>query len=207
MDFLFLLNLIGTFSFAISGALAGEKKDFDKFGVSVLAMVTAIGGGTLRDILMGSTPVAWLQDYTVLIVVLAAIPVSYFFNKTILKLHKAFFMFDTIGIGLFTVLGVQKALEFGIAPIYAILMGVISAVFGGVLRDTLSNEIPLIFRKEIYATACLTGASVYILLSMVSDYDILNTAVSMGIIILVRILSVKLGWSIRFKRNPMMGER
>ncbi|MCL4158827.1 UNVERIFIED_CONTAM: hypothetical protein GTU68_048936, partial [Idotea baltica] len=137
------------------------KNKFDLVGAVIIGLVTAVGGGTLRDILIGETPVGWMKDINYLIVIILAIPLCYFFSGSIQKLRKGIFLFDTIGIALFTILGLQKTLSVGLSPVVAVLMGIVSAVFGGVIRDVLTNEVPLIFRKEIYATACLVGALVY----------------------------------------------
>lgn len=184
--------------FAISGVLIGTEKKFDLFGVLILGFVTAIGGGTLRDLLIGVRPVGWMLNEVYLFIIFSAIPIVYFFKNTILKWRKGVFLFDTIGIGLFTVLGVEKTLSVGLSPLVAVLMGVVSAVFGGVLRDVLSNEIPLIFRKEIYAFACLVGAIVF----LISDYFLwhdLAIMISIGVVILVRILAIRLKWELPFK--------
>ena len=152
---IYILDLTGTFVFAISGTLTAINKKFDIFGAAVIAFVTAVGGGTIRDLLIGSQPVGWMRDLNYLVVIAAAVPISLLFRHYILKLRRTMFLFDTIGIGLFTILGLQKTLSFGLAPVVALMMGIVSAVFGGVVRDILCNEVPLIFRKEIYA--CLEG--------------------------------------------------
>ena len=197
-ELLTYIDYFGTLVFAISGVLIGTEKKFDLFGVLILGFVTAIGGGTLRDLLIGVRPVGWMLNEVYLFIIFSAIPIVYFFKNTILKWRKGVFLFDTIGIGLFTVLGVEKTLSVGLSPLVAVLMGVVSAVFGGVLRDVLSNEIPLIFRKEIYAFACLVGAIVF----LISDYFLwhdLAPMISIGVVILVRILAIRLKWELPFK--------
>ncbi|MEO1213503.1 MAG: trimeric intracellular cation channel family protein [Bacteroidota bacterium] len=196
MEIVYTLDLIGTFVFAISGALAASEKKFDIFGGGILALLTAVGGGTLRDVLIGSTPVAWLQDLNYLILIAIAIPVSYFFKKIILRLRRTMFLFDTIGIGLFTIMGLQKTLSLGLSPIVAVMMGAVSAVFGGVLRDVFSNEVPLIFRKEIYATACLSGGVLFIFLESFVDAQVFNLIFSILFIVAIRILAVLKKWSL-----------
>ena len=151
---IYWVGLFGTFVFAISGILTSTDKRFDLVGTIVIGVVTALGGGTLRDVMIGATPVQWMLDTTYLWVILLALVTCFFLKKHIEKLRRSFFIFDTIGIGLFTILGINKSIEFGLPPASALLMGIVSAVFGGIIRDVLSNEIPLIFRKEIYATAC-----------------------------------------------------
>lgn len=196
MDLIYTLNIIGTFVFAISGALTASEKKMDAFGSAVIALITALGGGTLRDILIGSQPVGWLLDPNYLYTVIAALVFSYLFKKWIVKLTRTMFLFDTIGIGLFAVLGVQKTLDFGLAPAIAIMMGAVSAVFGGVLRDVLSNRVPLIFRKEIYATACLAGGSLYFGLTFTSLPDFWNIWIAVVVVMGIRILAVKRGWGL-----------
>ena len=157
MNYLYLLDLIGTGVFAISGALTAAEKKLDVFGIAAVAFITAVGGGTLRDVLIGSTPVSWMNDLTYLILIVVGFVIAISFKSYILNLRKTFFLFDTIGIGVFTVLGLEKSLEIGLHPVISVMMGMVSAVFGGVIRDIVCNEIPLIFRKEIYALACLIG--------------------------------------------------
>lgn len=193
---IYAIDIIGTFVFAVSGALAASDKRFDIFGAGILALVTAVGGGTLRDVLIGSTPVGWMKDLNYLIVIGAAVLISYFFKRHILKLRRTMFLFDTIGIGLFTILGLQKTLSLGLSPVIAIMMGTVSAVFGGVLRDVLSNEVPLIFRKEIYATACLAGGMCFVLLEWIWTAPAVNMLVAIGVIITIRTLAVWRGWGL-----------
>lgn len=180
--------------FAMSGAITAFEKRLDIFGVSAVAFITAVGGGTLRDLLIGSTPVAWMNNLTYLVMISTGITLAVLFRRTVQKLRRTFFLFDTIGIAVFTILGLQKALNIGISPIISIMMGMISAVFGGVIRDIVCNEIPLIFRKEIYALTCIAGGTVYvILLSLGVDY-LLNTVITASFIITFRALAVKFHW-------------
>lgn len=197
MDFITLVDFIGTFVFAISGMLVAIDKKFDLFGVIILGIVTAIGGGTLRDILIGSTPVSWMQNETYFFIILSALPLCYFFNDFIHSLRKGIFLFDTVGIGLFTILGIDKTLEVGLSPTIAITMGIVSAVFGGVIRDVLSNEVPLIFRKEIYAFACLFGAIMYLGTKMIFP-EWMAMITSILSVIVIRIISIKRHWSLAF---------
>lgn len=201
MDFIYLFDLLGTLVFAISGVLAAVEKRFDLVGALIMGFVTAVGGGTLRDILIGQTPVGWMNDLNYLIVIVAALPLCFFFKKYILKLRKSFFLFDTIGIGLFTILGLQKTLATGLPLIIALLMGVVSAVFGGVIRDVFSNEIPLIFRKEIYASACFLGGLVFLVAEYFMKGHPINIILSILLVIVIRYLAVKYKWSINF--NPL----
>lgn len=199
MSLIYGIDLIGTLVFAISGVLVAVEKKFDLVGVFILGLVTAIGGGTLRDVMIGSTPVGWMTDSNYLIIVVLAIPLCYFFRSSLQKFRKGMFMFDTIGIGLFTMLGINKTLAIGLSPHIALLMGVVSAVFGGVIRDVLSNEVPLIFRKEIYASACLAGGLVYLLLNINMDTNQFVILIPISCVILIRILAVKRNWALPFK--------
>jgi uncharacterized membrane protein YeiH len=161
--FYLIIEILGTIAFSISGVLVAMEKKLDIFGVFIIAFVTAIGGGTLRDILIGNTPVVWMRDYTYILVVLGAVIFAVLFVNKLRFLRRTLFLFDTIGIGLFTMVGVEKGLLTELSPIMCIALGTITACFGGVIRDILCNEIPVIFRKEIYATACILGAVSYFL--------------------------------------------
>lgn len=191
MSLIYALDLIGTLVFAISGTLVATEKNMDAFGATVIAVVTAVGGGTLRDLLIGATPVGWLQNEHYIYIIASGIFVGIFLKPFVLRIHKTMFIFDTIGIGLFTVLGMQKTLAFGLSPAVAIMMGTITAVFGGVIRDVLSNRIPLIFRKEIYATACLIGGLFYAALYHFNVEETVSILIAIVVIIIVRIISVK----------------
>ncbi len=195
--FILTIDYAGTFVFAISGALAGMKRKFDVFGVFILGLVTAIGGGTLRDLLIGSTPVGWMQNTVYLYIVVGAVAFAYLFRPHFRKLRRSMFLFDTIGIALYTILGLQKALNFGLSPVICVLLGVVSATFGGVIRDVLSGEVPLIFRKEIYASACLAGGVLF----LVTD-QLIGERVAMGVAIVVvfviRTLAVRNHWTLAF---------
>jgi uncharacterized membrane protein YeiH len=191
MDLQYALELTGTFVFAISGALAIREKDMDLFGAGFTGFITAIGGGTLRDILLNSYPLVWIGNVQVLYAILAGILTAFIFPNFLSRLRKTFFLFDTLGIGFFTVLGVEKALSLGVRPEIAAIMGMFSAVMGGVIRDTLTNEIPILFRKEIYASACLAGAILYVVLNrygLERDYNLL---ISMSVVISIRLISMR----------------
>lgn len=201
MSLVYVIDLLGTLVFAISGVLAAVEKRFDLVGAFILGFVTAVGGGTLRDIMIGETPVGWMKDLHYFYAILLALPICYFGQNRIARLRKSFFLFDTIGIALFTILGFEKTLNLGLSPLIAMMMGVVSAVFGGVIRDVLSNEIPLIFRKEIYAFACFVGAISYYLFSSFIPYENFNFIASMLIVIVIRYLSVRYKWGLSF--NPL----
>lgn len=191
MDIIYLLDLIGTFVFAISGIRMAARTNMDIFGASVIGFVTAIGGGTVRDLLLNSHPITWMADMTYPMVILAAVPFTFLMGKKLNNFSKTLFIFDTIGIAMFTIIGMEKALSFGLNPFMAGTMGMISAVVGGVIRDVLCREIPLIFRKEIYATACLLGAVVFYLGLQINLPDNINYLLTTAVIITIRTVSVK----------------
>lgn len=192
MYFQYPLELIGTFFFAISGALAMQNKEHDWFGAGFTGFVTAIGGGTLRDMMLGSYPLVWIGDINFLYAVLIGVIAAILFHRVFVKLRRTFLLFDTLGIAFFTILGTEKAIGLGVRPEIAAIMGMFTAVMGGVIRDTLTNEVPVIFRKEIYATACLAGAIVYLVLDLHTSLERnINLVASIGVIILIRLLAVK----------------
>lgn len=196
MNTLYILDLIGTFVFAISGIRLAAKKDLDLFGAAVIGFVTAVGGGTVRDVILGSFPVGWVNDLLYPLAVLVAIPVTLIFKKHLIQLTRTLFIFDTIGIAIFTILGLQKSLSLGIHPAMSIVMGMVSAVVGGVIRDILCNEIPLILRREIYATACLIGALVFTVLENTPIPQEANVIITVIAIVIIRVLSIKYKWSL-----------
>jgi uncharacterized membrane protein YeiH len=192
MYFQYPLELFGTLFFAISGALAMQDKDHDWFGAGFTGFVTAIGGGTLRDMMLGSYPLVWIGDIRFLYAVLIGVLLAILFHRVFIRLRRTFLLFDTLGIAFFTILGTEKAIGLGVRPEIAAIMGMFTAVMGGVIRDTLTNEVPVIFRKEIYATACLAGAVVYLVLDLNTPLGRnVNMIASIGIIILIRLLAVK----------------
>jgi len=202
MDLVYGLDLIGTFVFAISGAVTAASKRFDLFGALVIAFVTAVGGGTLRDLLIGSQPVGWMGDANYLYVIGLGMAAYMLFRKGILRLRRTLFLFDTIGIGLFTILGIEKTLAYGLSPLIALMMGLVSAVFGGVVRDTLCNVEPLIFRGEIYATACLAGGLCYLGLQEVDGFAAYATIGSILVVIAIRMLAVRFHWTLPVLPDP-----
>lgn len=191
MELIYVLDILGTFAFAISGALVASDKKLDLFGVLIIAFVTAVGGGMLRDVLMNAHPINWIGDLNYLYTIFTAVIFTFLFKSKITYLSKTMFLFDTIGIGVFTLLGLKKGLLFNLHPIIALIMGMISAVFGGVLRDVLTNKIPLIFEKEIYASACLSGGIVYLVLSQFNVPENIVFVISAAVIVLIRVVSVR----------------
>ena len=191
MEVLYILDILGTIAFAISGALVAMNKKFDPFGVFIIAFVTAVGGGTLRDVLIGRQPVIWMQNPIYIYAIIAAVLIAVLFRKKLKFLSKSLFLFDTIGLGIFTIIGTEIGIKADFHPLITISLGTISASFGGVIRDILCNEIPVIFRKEIYATACIFGAITFIILN---EFNIDSTVIYISttlIIIVIRLIAVK----------------
>jgi len=185
------LDILGTIAFAISGVLVAMDKRLDLFGVLIIAFVTAIGGGTLRDLLIGNTPVVWMRDATYMVTIGITVVFAILFASRLKYLRKSLFLFDTIGIGLFTMIGIEKGLEAELLPIMCIALGTMTASFGGVIRDILCNEIPVIFRKEIYATACILGGLVYFLVETLGLPGKYSYVLAILIIIAIRLLAVR----------------
>ncbi|WOI24086.1 trimeric intracellular cation channel family protein [Nonlabens ulvanivorans] len=196
MDFIQVIDLMGTVAFAISGALAAYNKKLDAFGIIIIAFVTAAGGGTLRDILLGVSPVSWMTNMNLVYTILICVLVTFIFSQKLLKLRKTLFFFDTIGIGLYTVVGLEMGITAGLHPFICVTLGCITACFGGVIRDILVNEIPVIFRKNIYATACIAGGGIYFILRKFEAPENITFIVSGISVIVIRMLAVKFKWQL-----------
>lgn len=198
MSWIYIIDLLGTCIFAISGVTTAIHKKFDLVGTLVIGFVTAIGGGTIRDILIGSFPVGWMNNRHYLLAIFVGYVLAYAFKKSVLQFKRGLFLFDTVGIGLFTVMGIEKALSFNLNWEISLILGVISACFGGVIRDVLANEVPLIFRKEIYATACLAGGIVYLILIQICPWDYIIVPAAILTVSVIRYLSIKYEWQLTF---------
>lgn len=185
-----VIEVAGTVAFAISGAFSAMQKRLDVFGVMIIGFVTAIGGGTIRDVLIGNTPVTWMRDYNSPLIILGTVVATILFKKYIKTFKTTLFLFDALGLGLFTVIGIQKGIDSGLNPAVCVALGTITGCFGGVLRDILLNNIPLIFQREIYATACIIGGTIYMLLVNHFDIDIIEILVVI-IVCAIRIVAVK----------------
>src|SRR3569833_492495 len=160
-NFLNIIDILGTFAFAVSGVFSAMEKKLDPFGILIISFVTAIGGGTVRDVLVGNFPVNWLQNGSTVWVIFIAAIITMLFGSYLKHLNTPLFLFDALGLGLFTIIGLEDGLKHGFSPGFCIALGTISACFGGVLRDVLLNKVPLIIQKEIYALACIIGGIVY----------------------------------------------
>lgn len=163
MSILYAIELFGVVVFATAGAIEAARNRFDIFGVLVLAFVSALGGGTLRDLLLDRSPLAWIEDLTLAYLALSAGLLTFLLAKFIRIPFKALLYADAIGLAAFTVSGTQASIMMGLPSLIVVMMGMASGIFGGILRDIIANETPLIFRKDIYATATFVGA-VWVLL-------------------------------------------
>ena len=195
-----LFDAIGVFVCAISGMLLAVDKKLDFIGVFIIAFVTALGGGTLRDILIGSTPVGWMQNKMYIYIVGLTLPIGYFFTPQLRKMRTSIFLFDAIGLGIFGVSGFEKSRSYGLSLIVSIMMGVVSAVFGGVIRDILCNRIPMVMiQKELYATTVFIGICSYILSKNLGVPIGWDTLISVICVVTIRYVTVKYRWGLDFK--------
>lgn len=193
--FLFVIEMIGTIAAAISGIRLAAYKNFDLFGAYTVGLVTAIGGGTLRDVLL-DIPIFWMQSPAYIAVTAISLLVVIMFKKVLVSHNRMLFIFDTIGLALFVVIGIQKSLAVGYPMWVAIIMGMITGAFGGVLRDILINEEPLFFRKDIYATACIAGGVAYWLMGFISQDPIVDQCACAIVVIVLRMLALRYNWSL-----------
>ncbi len=190
MHLIDFVDYLGTLAFAVSGIRLASAKKFDLFGAYVIGLITAIGGGTTRDLLLDITPF-WMLQPSYLIVTGVALLVVMAFGKYLIKLTNTFFIFDAIGLGLFVVVGIEKTLTLGFPFWVAIVMGMITGTVGGILRDILINEVPLIFRKDIYALACVFGGIIYLVCYNLKVNIELTQLLSAIAVILIRVIAVK----------------
>lgn len=197
---LLIIEIVGTIAFAISGIRLAAAKKFDWFGAYIVGLVTAIGGGTLRDILLDTTPF-WMENGWYLAVTGISLAYVILFRKQLVRLNSTFFFFDTIGLALFVVIGIQKTIAFGYPMWVAVVMGTITGAFGGVVRDILINEVPLIFRKDVYGTACIAGGLIYWIMIITGASPVIQQLTCAATVILIRLLAVKYNWSIPVLRN------
>lgn len=188
--FVQILDFIGTFAFAISGIRLASAKEFDWFGAYVVGMATAIGGGTIRDVLLDVTP-AWMLSPMYIICTAIALIFVIVLRKYLIQMENTFFLFDTIGLALFTVVGYSKSIELGYPFWIAIIMGSFTGAAGGVIRDIFINEIPLIFRKDIYAMACIVGGLIYWICDLLHLDPYLCQIIAGCSVFIIRILAVK----------------
>lgn len=190
MEFIDIIDFIGTFAFAISGIRLAAAKNFDWFGAYVVGFVTAVGGGTLRDVMLDMTPF-WMEHVSYVVITALALVFVIIFRRHVVRLDNTFFIFDAVGIALFTVVGVEKSISAGFPVWVNIIMGTITGAAGGIFRDIFINEVPLIFRKDIYAMACLAGGAVYYLCLWTGLPTVATEIVAALSVFLIRVLSVR----------------
>ncbi|HEX2936411.1 MAG TPA: trimeric intracellular cation channel family protein [Bacteroidales bacterium] len=190
MNWLNIITYSGTFVFALTGALKARTHKMDVFGAAVLAFCTAYGGGTIRDILLGIQPVNWLGDYIALALVISALGIIFLFKTNIDKFNRIIFITDAIGLGMFTIAGIQVSMHIGVGSLYSVIMGVITATFGGLVTDILCNNIPDLLKSgELYATACFVGGLIFILLLKLGISPDICMLTCVMLIVSLRILS------------------
>ncbi|MBD8997778.1 MAG: trimeric intracellular cation channel family protein [Prevotella sp.] len=185
-----IIEVLGTFTFVVSGIRQASAKHFDWFGGFVCGIAVAIGGGTIRDVMLGVTPF-WMTSSLYMSCAVLALLFTVVFSRSLKKLDNAWFVFDTLGLGLFTVAGIQKTLECGHPFWVAIIMGCITGSAGGVMRDVFLNNIPVIFQKEIYATACVAGGFIYWGLALLNLSVTWMAAITFVVVCSIRFLAVK----------------
>lgn len=195
MSILYALDLLGTAAFAASGAWAGVRRDMDLFGIVLLGLVTAIGGGTLRDLLLGAPPFI-LKDETYLYLSLIVSLLVFVFHRKMEFLRHPLQYFDAVGLGTFVVIGTGKALDYHIGFFGSVMMGVMTATAGGMIRDILSNQIPLVLQREVYASACIAGGILLYLLHLTVFPESWALVMAALTVIIVRLLAIKKGWSL-----------
>lgn len=196
MESLKIIDIVGTAAFSIAGASAAMEKKLDIFGVFIIAFVTALGGGTLRDVLVGEVPIRWLSDLSSGFIVLISTIATIFFKTVIKSYHKALLFFDSIGLGFFTVVGIQTGITLDLHPVGCIALGTMTACFGGVIRDISLSNIPLIFEKEIYATTSILGGVIFFVLMKMGAPKMLYEIICLVFIVVFRLLSVKYHWQL-----------
>ncbi len=189
MNFTIILDLLGTFAFAISGIRLASNKQLDWFGAYIIGLVTAIGGGTLRDILLDLTPF-WMLDAKYFLTTGVALLMTLIFKEKLFKWGSTLFLFDTIGLGLFTVVGITKSIDVGLPFWVCIAMGTITGSVGGVIRDVLLNEVPLLFRKDVYALACIVGGGVYFICHSITLLTGVTEIIASLTVIIIRLIAV-----------------
>jgi uncharacterized membrane protein YeiH len=195
-SFLNLIDILGTFAFAVAGGFSAMERKLDPFGVLIIAFVTAIGGGTVRDVLVGNFPVNWLHNGNTILIIFVSAILTMIFGSYLKHLNTALFIFDALGLGLFTIIGIEVGLKQGFSAGICIALGTISACFGGVIRDVLLNKVPLIFRKEIYALACIIGGIAYYLLKQTHLNDDVAKVICILLIFVIRFIAVRYNLSL-----------
>lgn len=201
-EFLKGLDLVGTFVFALSGAVSGVKHRIDLFGVLVLSFAAATAGGITRDVLIGAIPPAAIQDWRYITLSLVAGFITFFWYPLIARIKSPVQIFDALGLGLFAVAGAGKALAFHLGPGAAVLMGVLTGIGGGIARDLLVSEIPVVFTAELYAVAALAGAAVMVVGSAIFPRSMPVAAIGGIICVVLRLMAIRNGWKLPIAQQP-----
>lgn len=196
MKLIYLFDIFGVAVFAVSGAILAIRKKYDLFGVIVVGFVTALGGGSIRDLLLGNQPVFWLKDINYFYAVISFAILTFITYRRIIKINNILRIFDALGLGIFTIIGIQKSLQVNILPVFAVMMGVVTAVAGGIVRDILCQETPLVLSKEIYATACIAGGIFYFVFRYFGVGENLLVVLSVLLIILIRLVAINYNLSL-----------
>jgi len=191
-----ILEALGTAAFAISGAFAAQQKRLDIFGVLVCTFATAVGGGTIRDMLIGNTPVAWMKDQQTILVIVVAYLLSLLFGAQLRRMQHTLAFFDAIGLGFATIVGLQRGIDAELSPGICIILGMVTGCFGGVLRDVLLNDIPLVFRKDIYASASLLGGLLFFVCRALTLNASIAATIAIVSIVALRIMVLRFGWKL-----------
>ncbi len=200
--FLVVLDLVGIFVFAISGALVAVRKELDVFGVLVLAGTTGLGGGFLRDVLIDATPPAALADWRYLMVPVAAGLVTFWYHPAVGRMERQVGVLDAFGLALFCVTGALKALEYGLGPLPAALMGMVTGIGGGMARDLLAGRVPAVFRGELYATPALAGAAIAVVGERLDQPVVLSALLGASVCLVWRLLAIWRHWQAPLPSGP-----
>lgn len=196
VPFFYAIDLVGTFAFGLSGAMVAVRRQLDLFGILVLAAATGVAGGMIRDLLLGDLPPEALHDTWPLVVACLAGVCGFFFGPLIERLNRPVMLLDAVGLGVFAVAGCQKALASGLNAPGAVLLGMMTAVGGGVLRDVMAAEIPRVLREDVYALAALAGAAIYVIGLRLGASEPVMTVCAVPLSFAIRVASVRYGWKL-----------
>ncbi len=191
MGYFEVLDILGTGVFAVSGALVAMRRRLDPFGVFIIGFVTAVGGGTIRDVLLGTQPVTWMKNTEYVFVSIISIILAILFRNYLKYISRSLSLFDTIGIGIFTIVGTKIGINHHLSAIICVALGTITATFGGVVRDILCSRVPIIFKKEIYATACIFGSVVFIVLYRLGVSTNFLYIFTILTVVVIRLIAIK----------------
>ena len=189
-EILNIIDLLGVAAFAVSGAFAAMHKRLDIFGIFIIAFIASMGGGTLRDTLIGDVPPVWMYNLNYGLTVLVSVLIALLFTRYIDNFKRTLLLFDSVGLGFFTILGIEKGLALDLHPVVCVTLGTVTGCFGGVIRDISLRTIPVIFHKEIYASACIAGGALFFILHLVEVNELWIKVLSISAVVAARILAV-----------------